>query len=154
MRRSPVGEPAATAARYFVTPLRRHSLKRLGPFFRCRQRYIRSLRWNPRFQIGEHPRGLTKAEEATPSNQIRPQLFDDLWQGFTPCPASDLPDPRCEFGERVRRYAPLAPVVRNAKTQELPLLWPCHRALRLVDLQLEPVGQEPTPPSPSRGHER
>src|SRR5215510_8614269 len=144
MRQNPVGEPAATAARNLATPLRRNSLKRLCPFFHCRQRYIRSLRRIHASQIGEHPRGLTKAEVATPSNQIRPQLFDDLWQGFTPCPASDLPDPRFEFGERVRRYAPLAPVVRDTKTQELPLFWPCHRALRLVDLQLEPVGQEPT----------
>src|SRR5262249_54602462 len=79
----------------------------------------------------------------TASNQVRRELFDDLWEGFTPCPASDLPDPRFEFGERLRRYAPLAPVIRDAKTQELPLLWPCHCALRLVDLQLKPVGQEP-----------
>src|SRR5262249_8576255 len=104
---------------------------------------------DPRLQIGEHSRGLTKAEVATPSNQIRPQLFDDLWQGFTPCPASDLPDPRFEFGKSLRRDAPFAPIVRDTKTQELPLLWPCHRAFRLVDLQLEPVGQEPA----YRGHD-
>ena len=44
MRQNPVGEPAATAARNFATPLRRSSLKRLGPFFYCRQRYMRNLR--------------------------------------------------------------------------------------------------------------
>src|SRR5262249_52345363 len=102
---------------------------------------------DPRFQIGEHPRGLTKAEVATPSNQIRPQLFDDLWQGFTPCPASDLPDPRFEFGERVRRSARFVPVFRDSKPRDLPPLWPSHGALRLVALQLELVGQDPTPES-------
>jgi len=44
MGQKPVGQPAATAARNFATPLRRSSLKRLGPFSHCRQRYIRSLR--------------------------------------------------------------------------------------------------------------
>src|SRR5215475_1427417 len=140
MRQDPVGEPAATAARKLAIPLRRSSLKRLCPFFHCRHTQSSA---DPRFQIGEHPWGLTEAEVATPSNEIRPQLFDDLWQGFTPCPAGDLPDPRFEFGKSLRRDAPLAPVVRDTKTQELPLLWPCHRAFRLVDLQPEPIGQEP-----------
>jgi hypothetical protein len=40
-------------------------------------------------------------------------------------------------------------LARACETQELPLLWPCHRAFRLVDLQLEPVGQEPA----HRGHD-
>jgi len=44
MRQNPVGEPAATAAWNFGTPRRRSSLKRLGPFCHCRQRYERSLR--------------------------------------------------------------------------------------------------------------
>ena len=44
MRQYPVGEPAATAAWNFGTPRRRSSLKRLGPFFHCRHRYIRNLR--------------------------------------------------------------------------------------------------------------
>src|SRR5205085_1492974 len=37
-------EPAATAALNFGTPRRRSSLKRLGPFCHCRQRYERNLR--------------------------------------------------------------------------------------------------------------
>src|SRR5262245_40654070 len=90
--------------------LYRSSLKRLCPFFHCRHTQSSA---DPRFQIGEHPWGLTEAEVATPSNEIRPQLFDDLWQGFTPCPAGDLPDPRFEFGKSLRRDAPLAPVVRD-----------------------------------------
>src|SRR5205814_2264049 len=44
MRQNRVGEPAATAAWNFGTPRRRSSLKRLGPFCHCRQRYERSLR--------------------------------------------------------------------------------------------------------------
>jgi hypothetical protein len=44
MRQNPVGEPAATAALNFGTPRRRSSLKRLGPFCHCRQRYERNLR--------------------------------------------------------------------------------------------------------------
>src|SRR5437588_2998798 len=44
MRQNPVGEPAATAALNFATPRRRSSLKRLGPFCHCRQRYERNLR--------------------------------------------------------------------------------------------------------------
>jgi hypothetical protein len=42
MRQNPVGEPAATAALNFDTPRRRSSLKRLGPFRNCCQRYERS----------------------------------------------------------------------------------------------------------------
>ena len=44
MRQKPVGEPAATAAWNFGRPRCRSSLKRLGPFCHCRQRYARSLR--------------------------------------------------------------------------------------------------------------
>ena len=33
--------------------------------------------------------------------------------------------------------------LQHTKSQELPLLWLRHRAFRLVDLQFEPVGQEP-----------
>ena len=33
--------------------------------------------------------------------------------------------------------------LQHTEAQELPLLWLRHRAFRLVDLQLEPVGQEP-----------
>jgi hypothetical protein len=42
---------------------------------------------DPRLQIGEHDRGLAEAEVAAPSDQVWPQSLDDLWQGFSPCPA-------------------------------------------------------------------
>jgi hypothetical protein len=92
---------------------------------------------------------LTEAEVAAPSNQVWSQLLDDLWQGFPQRPASHVPDPRLECGESLRRNAPLAPVIRDAKPQELPPLWSRHCALRLVDLQFEPGGHE----SAHRGHD-
>src|SRR5262249_7949151 len=119
-------------------------LKALGPVLPLPPKIHTQSSADPRFQIGEHPRGLTKAEVAAPPDEVWFQLFDDLWQGSTPCPAGHLPDPRFKFGESLRCNAPLAPGIRDTKPQELPLLWPCHRAFRLVDLQLEPVGQEPT----------
>src|SRR6202011_5113614 len=46
------------------------------------------------------------------------------------------------------RDAPLAPVVRDAKPQELALLRSRYRALRLIDLQPQLLGQKPA----HRGH--
>src|SRR5262249_32011240 len=42
--RSPSANRRQPTEGSYETPLRRNSLKRLGPFFHCRQRYIRSLR--------------------------------------------------------------------------------------------------------------
>src|SRR5262249_13326595 len=58
--------------------------------------------------------------------------------------AGHLPDPRLEFGERLWRDAPLAPVIRDAEPQEFTLLRSRHRTLRLVDLQPQLIGQKPT----------
>src|SRR6266481_553256 len=63
-------------------------------------------------------------------------------------PAGLVPDLRLEFVESFWRDAPLAPVVRDAEPQELALLRSRHRALRLVDLQPQLLGQEPA----HRGH--
>jgi hypothetical protein len=104
---------------------------------------------DPRFEVGEHNRGLAEAEIAAPSDQVWTQPLDDLWQGFTPCPACSLPDLHLEVVDRFRRDAPLAPVIRNAEAEKLPLLRARHRALRLVDRQLELPGQEPA----HRGHD-
>src|SRR5437016_4269138 len=98
---------------------------------------------DPRFQVGEHARGLAEAEVVAPSDQVWPQSLDDLWQGFSPCSTRQLPDPHPELVEGLRRDAPLAPVVRDAEAEEFPLFRAPHRALRLVDLQLELLGQEP-----------
>ena len=61
---------------------------------------------------------------------------DDLWQKFSLRPASHLPNLRLEDRKRLRRDAPLTPVILDAESQELPLLWWCDRGLRLVDLEL------------------
>ena len=37
-----------------------------------------------------------------------------LWQADPSCPACHVPDLRLEFGERLWRDAPLAPVIRDA----------------------------------------
>lgn len=48
-----------------------------------------------------------------------------------------------EWTECFWRNPPLAPVVRDAKAQEFPLLRSGHRAFRLVDLQPQLAGQQP-----------
>src|SRR5215470_3809091 len=103
---------------------------------------------DPRFQIGEHTRGLAEAEVATPSTEVWRQLFDQLRQADPPCPACHVPDLRLEFVEGFWRDAPLAPVIRDAEPQELALLRSRYRALRLVDLQPQLLGQKPA----HRGH--
>src|SRR5208282_728677 len=54
-----------------------------------------------------------------------------------------------EFVEGLWRDAPLAPVIRDAEPKKLSLLRSRHRALRLVDLEPQLVGQEPA----HRGHD-
>ena len=148
MRQNPVGEPAATAAWNFVTPRRRSSLKRFCPFFHCRQRYIRSLRRIHASRLVSTHRGLAEAEVAAPSDQVWAQPFDDLWQGLTPRPTGHsrirILNLSRAFGAMRRSlpsFAMLKP--RNFRSSGAR-----HRALRLVDLQLELVGQEPA----DRGH--
>ena len=143
MRQKPVGEPAATAAWNFGRPRRRSSLKRLRPFCYCRQRYARSLRrihasrlvsirgvWQkPKYP--RHPRRYGARSSIT------------LRQAEPPGPAGHLPDLRLELGKRFRRDAPLAPVIRDAEAQEFALLRSRYRALCLVDLQPQLIGQKP-----------
>jgi len=143
MRQKPVGEPAATAAWNFGRPRRRSSLKRLRPFCYCRQRYARSLRrihasrlvsirgvWQkPKYP--RHPRRYGARSSIT------------LRQAEPPGPAGHLPDLRLELGKRFRRDAPLAPVIRDAEAQEFAFLRSRYRALCLVDLQPQLIGQKP-----------
>src|ERR1700729_1687445 len=58
-------------------------------------------------------------------------------------------DPPLEFVESLWRDAPLAPVIRDAEPKKLALFRSRHRALRLVDLEPQLVGQEPA----HRGHD-
>jgi hypothetical protein len=104
---------------------------------------------NPRFEVREHPWSLAEAEVAAPSHNVWLQLFDQLLQTDPPCPACHVSDLRLELVEGLWRDAPLAPVIRDAEPKKLTLLWSRHRALRLVDLQPQLVGQEPA----HRGHD-
>src|ERR1700682_6759757 len=90
MRQNPVGEPAATAALNFGTPRRRSSLKRLGPFCHCRQRYERNLR---RIHASRFvsTRGLAEAEVAAPSDEVWREVLDQLRPADPPCPAGQGP---------------------------------------------------------------
>src|SRR6516164_5594457 len=126
MRQSPVGEPAATDAANFAIPRRRSSVNRLCPFRHCRQRYIRSLR---RIQASRFV--------------SRREVCDHLLQTDPSRPACEFPDSVSEFVEGFRRYASLAPVIRNAESEKFTFLGSRHRAFGLVDFQAELVGQEP-----------
>ena len=90
-----------------------------------------------------------EAEVAAPSHDVWLQLFDQLLQTEPPCPACHVSDPPLEFVESLWRDAPLAPVIRDAEPKKLALFRPRHRALRLVDLEPQLVGQEPA----HRGHD-
>src|ERR1700694_2180341 len=91
----------------------------------------------------EHPWGLAEAKVSAPSEEVWRQLFDQLRQTASPCPAGHVPDLRLEFAESFGRDVPFAPVIRDAEPQELALLRSRYRAFRLVDLQPQLTGQEP-----------
>src|SRR5271157_5793528 len=104
---------------------------------------------DPRFEVREDSRSLAEAEVAAPSHDVWLQLFDQLLQTEPPCPACHVSDLPLEFVEGLWRDAPLAPVIRDAEPKKLALFRPRHRALRLVDLEPQLVGQEPA----HRGHD-
>src|SRR5271166_186916 len=104
---------------------------------------------DPRFEVCEDSRGLAETEVAAPSHDVWLQLFDQLLQTEPPRPACHVSDPPLEFVERLWRDAPLAPVIRDAEPEKLSLFRSRHRALRLVDLEPQLVGQEPA----HRGHD-
>ena len=79
--------------------------------------------------LAEHTRGLAETKVAALSEEVWPQLFDQLRQADPSCSACHVPDLRLEFGKGSWRDAPLAPVIRDAEPQELALLRSCHRAL-------------------------
>src|SRR6516164_143865 len=98
---------------------------------------------DPCLQVGEHSWGLAEAKVSAPPEKVWREILDHLRQAVPSCPAGHIPDLRLELGERLWRDAPLAPVIRDAESQEFTLLRSRHRAFRLVDLQLQLVGQEP-----------
>src|SRR5271168_2916900 len=129
-------------------PLWHSSLKRFCPVRHSPKIQTQSST-DPRFEVREDSRSLAEAEVAAPSHDVWLQLFDQLLQTEPPCPACHVSDPPLEFVERLWRDAPLAPVIRDAEPKKLALFRSRHRALRLVDLEPQPVGQEPA----HRGHD-
>src|SRR3954451_16893560 len=144
MRQNPVGEPAATAAWNFGTPRRRSSLKRLGPFCHCRQRYERSLRrihasrlvstlgvW----QKPKYPRHPRRYGVRSSTNRVRliPRVRRVLSRICTLNLSRAL--------DAMRRSLPSFEML-------IALLWSRHCAFRLVDLQPQLLCQEPA----QRGH--
>ena len=98
---------------------------------------------DPFIKCAQHRRGLAEAEVTAPSNEIDRQFFDNLREALsarTPC---QFPDHCFEAGEHGRRNAPsrLFPA-GEAEAQELADARFSDRALGLVDLQLEALGQE------------
>src|SRR5262249_49355704 len=98
---------------------------------------------DPGFQGCEHARGRAEAEVTGPSDEVWREVCDHLLQTDPSRPACDFPDSVFEFVEGFWRNAPLAPVIRNAESEEFTFLRSRHRAFGLVDFQAELVGQEP-----------
>src|SRR3974390_1162474 len=98
-----------------------------GPFIKCAQ----------------CRRSLTEAEVAAPSNQIDRQPFGDLREALSARASRQLSNFCFEAGKGLRRNAPsrLFPA-GEAEAQELADAWFGNRALSLVDLQLETLGEE------------
>src|SRR5882762_7618019 len=99
---------------------------------------------DPLVKRAQHRRGLTEAEVAAPTAKVSGQLLDDLHEASSACAPRQLPDPRLEAGDRLRRNAPpwLFPA-GEAEAQELADARFGNRTLRFVDLQLEALFQEP-----------
>src|SRR5271154_4922847 len=89
----------------------------------------------------------------TSSPSLKPSPPSECANGLTSVSRYDLwyhvSDPPLESVEGLWRDAPLAPVIRDAEPKKLSLLRSRHRALRLVDLEPQLVGQEPA----HRGHD-
>jgi hypothetical protein len=61
--------------------------------------------------------GLAEAKVSAPPEKVWREILDHLRQAVPSCPAGHVPDLRLEFGERLWRDAPLAPVIRDAEPQ-------------------------------------
>jgi hypothetical protein len=69
----------------------------------------------PCFQVREHTRRLAEAEVSPPTDKIRGEVFDDLFQAASAGPAGHIPDFHLELVEGLGRDAPLNPIVRDGK---------------------------------------
>ena len=98
---------------------------------------------NPRATASENRRCLAVAEVRPPAQQVRRQLPHHLVQTDAADPSGQHPDPLPESEHRRGGQAPLrSGTAREAEAQERQR--PCwhHRALRRVDLELEPSRDE------------
>ena len=97
----------------------------------------------PRARSQSAVRGLTEAEVTAPPSQVGRQLLHHLRETDPATPPRQLPDPLPKPLHGLGRDAPLQPAAaREAESQKLPLLRPPHRALGLVDRELETAGNE------------
>src|SRR6516162_10945404 len=99
---------------------------------------------DPASESDQHLGPFTKAEIVAPAPHIRDQLFHCRRDADALGPARDVPDSLFEPFQGLRRdHALDFRTSRKAEPEELPLLRSCHRALCLVDLELELLRDEP-----------
>src|SRR5690606_22964956 len=92
---------------------------------------------------GKHRRRLAEPEVAAPSRQVTTKIGDHLVQADTPVPFREFPNSLLEPQERFWRDAPFRLLAAGeAEPQKLPFRWSGHGAFRLVDFELELVGDE------------
>src|SRR4030095_10717197 len=98
---------------------------------------------NPASQIDQQVRCLAESEVATPTPHIRGQSRHRRLQTHTLGLPRDFPNPLLEPLDRLRRDpAPNHASVGETESEELPLLRSRHRALLLVNLELESLRDE------------
>src|SRR5215470_1282061 len=98
----------------------------------------------PLVKFAQHRRGLAEAKIATPADKVSGQFLGDLREAFSARAPRQFSNFRLKAGDRLRRDAPsrLLPAC-EAKAQKLADARFGDRALRLVDLQLEALFEEP-----------
>ncbi len=142
-RQGPCGLPAVCAARSRPTPRRRSSCVTGASASPLLPGDGAQPSPGPLVELAQHRWSLAEAEVAAPSDQIDGQLLGDLRQARPARAPRQFPNPALEAGDRLRRDAPprLSPAC-EAEAQELADARLGDRALRLVDLELETLGEE------------
>src|ERR1700751_4871724 len=98
---------------------------------------------DPFVECAQHRWSLAEAEVAAPAAQVDGQLLDDLREASSARAPRQLPDLRLEAGNGLRCDASAWPSPTcKAEAQELADARFGNRALGLVDLQLETLGEE------------
>src|SRR5580704_12033833 len=98
---------------------------------------------DPLVKLVQHRGGLAEAEVTTPSDKISGEFLDDLPGAFPTRAPRQLADLCLEAVNGLRRDpAPELPPTRKAEAQELADARLGDRALGLVDLEPETLGEE------------